>query len=284
MTGKPQLHVSMIEMLFRCGEQFKRRYGHLFGLWPKEEIIPPSIALATGISVHKTIDANLNHKMESDNGDLLPRDQIRDMARDEFENVWTGGMMLTDEEAVDVKAVHGKAVDQTIALSVLHHEELAPAIKPVAVEEKFVVILPKYPYDLAGTIDIREATGLRDTKTSKRAPSGDAARTLQGAMYCMAHEVNRMGCEPEDEVGKLPDWWTIDFLVKSNESAVTHYFKPDRPWIDLVQARIVRATEFIEAVKEGKAAFLPADADAMNWRCSKKFCGYATTCEFWSGR
>jgi hypothetical protein len=88
MTGKPQLHVSMVEMLSKCGIQFQRRYGHLFDCWHKAEIIPPSIALATGISVHKTIDANLNHKMDSDNGDLLPRGQIKDMARDEFNGIW----------------------------------------------------------------------------------------------------------------------------------------------------------------------------------------------------
>jgi hypothetical protein len=182
--------------------------------------------------------------------------------------------MLTDDEAIDVKGTLGKAVDQTVALSVLHHDNLAPIITPVAIEEKFVINLDNYPYDLAGTVDIRTAAGLRDTKTKAITPPENAARTLQGAMYCMAHEVNHQ---------KLPALWTIDFLVKTKTPKVEiRTYEPDKAWIDVLRARLVRATECIQAVKEGRTSFVPADAES--WICSKKFCGYHADCPYWSGR
>lgn len=273
MTDKQQLHVSMLEMISRCGVQFQRRFGARFGLWEKEEIVPPGIALATGISVHKAVEDNLKNKIESE-GQLLAREQIATIADEEFRGIWQGGMMLTDDESVNVKKTLGSAVDQTIALSLLHYDNLAPLIMPVAVEEKFVISMNDYPYDLSGKKDVREANAIRDTKTKAASPPDNAAHSLQMAMYAMSEIVAGRG---------LPKKVYLDFLVKTKTpKVVIREAVPDESWMNPLQRRIERAIEIIQAVKEGKVAFTPADTE--HWCCSKKFCGYATTCPYWGGK
>lgn len=274
-TDKPQLHNSMLEQMSRCGIQFQRRYGARFGCWHEEEIIPPGIALATGISVHKAVERNMRFKMQSD-GYLLPRAEVAQVARDSFEGVYQAGMMFTEEETVDVKKTIGGAVDQTVDLSWLHYDILASHINPAAVEEKFVIKLPgDYPYDIAGQKDIREVDGtLRDTKTKGQSPPADAARSIQMGMYCMSEVVEERG---------LPPFVVLDFLVKTK---VAKYVRrdavPDDTWLKPVMARIERAIKIIQAVKEGKQCFAPADPE--NWICSRRWCGYAQSCPYWSGR
>lgn len=273
MTDKPQLHISMLDMMSRCGIQFQRRYGYRFDCWPREEILPPGIALATGISVHKTVEANFKRKMESQ-GLLLDRQAVADIARDEFHNIWTAGMMLTEDEITDIKRTYGVNLDQTIALSLLHYDNLAPKINPVAVEEKFVITLKDYPYDLAGKKDIREKDCLRDTKTKAASPPADAARSLQMAMYALSEKVAKRG---------LPKKVSLDFLIKTKKPKIEiREAVPDDSWIQPLFRRIERACEIIQSVKEGKGHFTPADPES--WICSQAYCGYARTCPYWSGK
>ena len=269
---RPQLHVSMLDMLSRCGISFQRRYGARFGCWHEEEIKPPSIALATGISVHKAVGADLKHKME--HAVLLEREQIKDIARDQFMGQSEAGLMLSNDEAVDLRRSIGDAVDQTIALAVLHHDVLAPHIKPLAVEERFVLNMNGFPCDLAGQKDVREATCIRDTKTARAKPSGDAAQSMQMACYSLDEKVQR---------GSLPKLVQLDFLVKTKTpKAVTIEAVPTMAWIEPFLRRVERAIKIIESVREGKGFFTPANPE--DWCCTEKYCGYARTCKWWSGK
>lgn len=271
-TQKPQLTNSMLDMMCRCGIQFQRRYGARFGCWHTEEIIPPGIALATGISVHRSVEENLKEKMKSNN--LLSAEQIETIARDEFMNLWQAGIMLTDDEAADVKRTLGDNLDQTIKLARLHADSLAPHIQPVAIEEPFVINLNGYPYDLAGRKDIRTEKGIHDVKTKSVTPPDDAARSMQMAMYAMSEKIER---------GKLPDLVELDFLIKTKmPKIVIRMAKPSDAWIQPLLRRIEQMTKIIMAVKEGHIGFTPADPE--NWVCSKRYCGFSRTCPFWSGK
>lgn len=272
MQAKPQLHQSMLDMMSRCGIQFQRRYGARFDCAAQEEILPPGIALVTGSSVHKSVEANLRNKMEND-GQLLEREQVAAVARDALTELTNGELMLSEEEAVDIKATIGAAVDQTVALATLHHDILAPTIQPIAVEDRWVIELPDYPFDLSGQIDIREEGILRDTKTAKASPPADAARSLQMGMYVLAEQVR----------GRMPKLVCLDYLVKTKTpKAITRETVPDDSMMSPVKARINRANEIIKSVNEGKGQFTPADPG--HWCCTERFCGYARTCPFWSGR
>lgn len=272
---KPQLHQTHLSMLSRCGIQFQRRYGALFGIWPECEVQPPGIALVTGIAVHKAVEGNLRNKI--DNGTLLPVDHVRELAAKAFQDEWNGGVMLTPDETVNVKTTFATNKDQTVALAAIHAAVIAPGIRPVAVEEPFVIEMEGYPIDLAGQIDVREAEDIRDTKTAKAKPSANAARTIQTATYALGYQVQH---------GQLPSFIHIDSLVKTKiPQAITISAVPDDSWMPPVLNRIERFIEIIEAVKEGKQTLTPANPDGpMGWMCSRRWCGYADTCPFFSGR
>jgi hypothetical protein len=270
--AKPQLHVSMLDMAARCGIQLQRRYGARFGIGDKEEIIPPSIALITGIVNHTTAEKNLSNKMET--GSLLSLENIKDMARDEFEGLWQGGLMLTDTESVNIKKTHAEAIDKTIALAGLHHTEFAPEVNPVALEEKFVIELEGYPINLAGQKDIVEENAIGDIKTKAQQPGENAAMTMQMGMYAMDFKLKK---------GEYPAKVFHQYLVKTKTpKAVYREAVPNDEWIKRMLHRVTRFIEVIDAVKSGKQAFMPADPES--WICSKTYCGYATTCPFWSGK
>jgi hypothetical protein len=292
---KPQLHISMLNTLSACGIQFLRRYGHRFGLWEKEEIIPPGIALVVGISTHKSVESNLRHKIE--NGYLLPREEAIETAVREATGLWYSGVLLTDEESENIGQTKGELLDMSAALSGLHYDHVAPRLLPVSVEEKWVVELKRFPFDLAGQIDIREQiprsdiqkfeaekagqnpeeplASIRDTKTAGKKPSPDALSSMQMAMYSRAHRVI---------YGKLPDMISLDYLIKTKTpSTITLSGSPNESAMSPLMARIEQFAVIIDAAQRGKVnLFTPAQPD--DWRCSKKWCGFAVTCPYWSGR
>jgi hypothetical protein len=213
--------------------------------------------------------------MEND-GQLLSREQVVQVARDDMSDRTSGELLLSEEEAVDPKATIGAAIDQTVALATLHHDNLAPELKPVAVEEPFVIELKGYPFDLTGQIDIREEGVIRDTKTC--AGSGvtkDPEHSFQMAIYATAHRILHT---------RYPDKVVLDHLVKNK----TPRLDSREGVIDEAQAkpalhRVHHAIRIIESVKEGKGQFTPADP-THPWACTQRYCGYARSCPFWSGR
>lgn len=272
--SKPQLTSSMLGTLARCGIIFQRRFGERFGCWDREEIIPSSIAITTGIAVHSSVQHHMTLKRDYPTKSHLVLDECTQWASDEFEKVWSNGILLTADEAATVKQTKGAAKDMAANLAGLHYSQIAPGIEPTAVEEPFVITLKDYPIDLAGRIDIREKQVIRDTKTARATPKQDDARSLQMAMYSLAHKVL---------FGKMPLTVNLDYLVKTKTpKAVTIAAVPKEEWIDPLMRRIENATTIIEAVREGKGAFTPCDPN--HWQCSERYCGYAKTCKFWSGK
>lgn len=274
MDEKPQLHVSMLNTMSRCGIQFQRRYGARFGIWHTEEIIPPSIALVTGISCHEAIEKNLTHKL--DTGSLLPLLEAQEVARDSVTRATSmSEITLSEDEAKDVGGTISKTIDTAVKLVSLHHVEIAPEIEPEAIEKPFVIEMEHYPVDLGGKIDVVEVGGnIRDTKTAGRTPAPTAVKSLQMAMYSQAQKVL---------TGEFPEKVSLDFLVKTKKpKAVILEAIPHAGWIQPLFRRIERAVEIIDAVKDGKQALTPANPD--DWACSGRYCGYSSTCPYFSGR
>jgi hypothetical protein len=270
ISDKVQLHSSMLGMITRCGIQFQRRYGHRFGIWHEEEIVPPGIALAVGISVHKSVQRNLQNKLET--GLLLVPGMVKEAAFETFNEIWVGGMMLTEQEALDQKKTRGAGADQAVNLSLLHHKVMAPKIKPRAVEKKFVIELHDFPMDLAGQMDIVESDKIGDVKTM--ATNKASVKSMQMALYAMAFKV---------EKGELPKVVYHDKLIKTKvPKAEREETVPDDSWTAPLIRRIERFSEIIDAVQSGKQALTPASP--TDWVCTAKYCGYARSCKFWSGR
>lgn len=268
--AKPQLHQSQLDMLAKCGVMYKRRY--IDG-----EIVPPGVALLVGTATHRSVELNLRHKART--GELLPTEEIIDSVRDDFTNRWDqeGVRLDSDEVLRGANAVKGSAIDLSIALATLHATDVAPNIIPISekhVERKFVIELPGYPVDLAGKIDVQEARGPRDTKTVSKTPSQvDVDCSMQLSMYAAA--VHVLDDQP------FPIQVTVDSLVKTKTpKAVSLTAQRDEADVGRVLRRVERAVEIIES-----GQFTPAQADGPSaWVCSKRWCGYAETCPFWSGR
>jgi hypothetical protein len=266
MANKPNLHVSGLELLYKCGEAYYQRY--VLGRKAR-----PSVAAVIGSSTHQSVQANLQNKL-SNNGAMLEVEHIKSIARDAIEDRWKGNSeddepaLTKEERATGLIAVKRDSIDTTIKLSVLHRLDLAPIIHPTSVERPYVVNLDGYPYNLAGKTDIEECSGdvIRDTKTAAKTPSKEEAHdSEQLTMYALLKRVVH---------GKLPSRLYLDKLVKTKEVKVeTRATIRTEDDIAMQMRRIERAIDVIE-----RGAFAPTNP--ANWWCSEKWCGYWPQCPF----
>ena len=257
---KPHLSVSAMGMLARCGEQYRRRYI-------EGDKLPPGIAALVGRGVDQTVTANLQAVI--DGLQLLPVEQLADLARDAVNNEFSAGeVALTEEEAANPKAAKGSAVDKAIRLSWLHGESVAPKLKPVSVQRKWRLGIENFPFDLLGFIDVEEEVRLRDTKTTGRTPPWDAAHTSdQLTMYAFAkRQID----------GAAPRSVHLDYLVDSKRGgpkSVTLDSKREDADFSVLLRRVEASANMIE-----KQIFLPAPQDS--WVCHPRWCGYWSSCPF----
>ena len=255
---KPSLSDSALNMLYRCGQQFYYRYV-------EGKKIPPGIAQVIGRATHGSIHLDLQHKI--DKGELRSADEVADTARDGVNGAWQEGVRLVEDELKEgANKLKGEAVDQAVTLSVLHHDQLAPAIEPVQVERFFRLELQGYPMDLVGRIDIEEAETIRDTKTASKSPQEDEAHESdQLTIYALGKKVT---------TGSMPTRLYLDHLIrtKSPKVVVQETERTDADFKRIFRL-IERGTEVIE-----KGAFMP---NPDWWGCSDRWCGYwSDTCPF----
>lgn len=257
-----EIHWSQLSMFSRCGEQYRRRYI-------EKEIIPPGVALHVGTAVHKAVEKSINHKITFDHVAL--KDSILFEAVDALNKSWDEKGCVLEDATIGQKKARGDAVDEAVALAGLHYDEVMPKIKPVKAERHWVIDVKNTDVRLAGTIDIQEEDGsIRDTKTSGKSPSADAAdKSDQLTNYALA--VYALD-------GKIPPKLHLDFLVKNKTpKAVT--VTTERDVNDLIVWRR-RIDAWTKAIQSG--VFMPAEQSSF-W-CSRRFCGYAETCPYFRGR
>jgi hypothetical protein len=207
-------------------------------------------------------------------GMLISEEEVKQSADDAFEGEWIGTPPLLSEEEKDrgVATVRGAAKDQSIALSVLHHRELAPTLQPIGVEKKMRLVLDGFPFDLEGTIDVEEPRVIRDRKTSAKSPSGNEIEgNPQGEAYAL------MLSKTED---RPPKPFVMDYLVKTTKPKVVTI----GPWAPANYVAIVKRFEAAAHVLES-GAFYPVDPTGPSgWVCQPKWCGYFDICPFGRAR
>jgi hypothetical protein len=259
---RPQLHATGLNMA--CGEAFRRRYI-------EGEIIPPGVAAIVGIATDRAVSRNLEHKRETH--ELLPVEEVADVARDSLSDAWDrGGVRLEPEEVeTGIPAVKGQAADKTVRLSVLHATATAPSIEPTHIQRQWAIEIPGYPFDLVGTLDIQEGgAAVRDTKTTAKTPPADTAeKSLQLSAYSLAVKVLD---------GNPPEKVKLDYLVdnKTPKAVTLEATRTDEDYRALL-ARIETVSLAIE-----RGVFVPVSPD--HWACSERFCGYARTCRYFIRR
>lgn len=261
IARKPALSISAIDMLSKCGEQYRRRYI-------EHERQRPGVSLLVGKGVDASVSANLEHKIRT--GQLLLFDEAVSAARDSFEREWSSQeiALSADEAEKGVSATKGFAIDKTIRLASLHARDAAPSIQPTAVQRHWRIELPNYPMDLLGVTDIEEGGTVRDTKTSAKSPKpNEADLSDQLTLYALAKRV----------LDKTPGTIKValDYLVdlKTAPKIVVRESTRDEDDMRVMLRRIEVAERAIE-----KGVFVPARQS--DWWCSQRWCGYFNSCPY----
>lgn len=260
LKTKPHISVSQMEMLWRCGEQYRRRYM-------EGERILPGIALHIGTGVHAGAEVNFNQKIETHED--LPVSDIVDAAVSGFEvRYQSDGLALTDDEASQgLASVVGAAKDQLVQLAECHATEQAPDYQPTEVEHRSRIVFPNATHDLLAVTDLRDDQGrITDFKTAaKKKPKDEADKSVQLTVYSAAYQVDH---------GRPSTECRFDTVTKTKTPArqvlISH-----RTQADYV-ALLARVNSTIAAIAAG--VFLPASTGA--WNCSPKWCGYWASCPY----
>lgn len=258
--NKPYVSASQLELYWRCGEAYRRRYV-------EKEIIPPGFALLVGTGLHCGAEHNFRQKIDSHVD--LPVDDIVDAAVGGFlARVYKDGFELTTEEqAIGSKKTLAQHQDLVADLAELHALEQAPDYQPTAVEKSTLIELP-------GSRDLLTITDLRDTegrvvdlktalrKKNQREVDSSTALTAYAAAYRADHGVD-------------PTAVRLDTMLKS-KSRERQVLESTRDETDyaVLAARIDTTVAAIDA-----GVFPPASP--MSWQCSEKWCGYARTCPYY---
>ncbi len=256
------IHQSMLNMALRCGEQFRRRYI-------EGEIIPPSIAAARGIGVHKANQVNLSQKIYSEVD--LPEGDLTDAARDAYVNTLKQGVYLTKDEIPHKDRLIGEGLDDTVRATSLYRKDVAPAIKPAFVEEKFTLDLG-FELPLRGTIDYGTEKELGDIKTSSRKwAEGRAKAELQPVLYSLI---------AQSLFQKRFEWMYYILITRRSDSGKPTSMELQKEPVEVEEKQYLalgaKIKVFIDMLKSG--VFPPANQ--TSWWCSPNWCGYWSTCPY----
>jgi len=261
---KPQLHQSDMDTLSKCGVRYEFR--RLKGI-----ISPPGVALLVGTAVHKAAQADLRMKLESKFQDLMPIDDMQDLAAETLKKRWESeGCVLQDEEKlVGEKETRNQAINKAVRLAGVYHEDLAPHIMPTHVERKWVIELKGYPMDLSGQMDVQEVDSIRDLKTGSKAPIKTMAdNSQQLTVYALAAQIID---------GHMPERLLLDHCIQTpkKKKAYVATQQTFRTQAD-IQMLLNRLQCYITNIQKG--AFIPANTS--DWWCSPKWCGYHSICPY----
>jgi len=257
----PHLSVSQIEDYIHCGERWR--------LKKVEKIHEPNTSTQIrGKVVHAATAENMRAKR--DKGKELGVEEVESLAFDGAKAAFEGqSVLLTEEEAEEgLSAVKMATADVAMWLARLHHQEVAPYINPVCIEEKIRVTMEGIP-PLEAVLDLTDTSDrIHDTKTKTRKPKQDEARiSLQLTQYHLSFEAKN---------GRPPQELVLDHLI---------YYRPSgsRPMgaVEFMPQETTRSQaamdaylERVVAVDRAMKAGIAVPADVNSWKCSPKYCGF----------
>lgn len=257
-------HVSFSQLgqFVRCDEQYRQRVilGH------KE---PPKGYLAWGSADSATAAFNFSQKVESHED--LPTAAVTEVFASELDRIVDefGGESQVDWEsssAADVK-------DKGVALAAAYHKVAAPKVQPVAVEEKFQLVIPTLPVPLIGYLDAETEHTILERKTSARkwtVPEGNYQ--AQARIYQLAK--------------RKP----VHFHVSTKTQTPGIYTPAEEPGLELpfVKAELAMTERWVLSTVRAILATLREFGPDEPWpgvraqnRSSCSWCGYKPSCPWW---
>jgi len=253
-----ELHQSMLNSWLKCGEQFRRRYI-------EREIIPPGIAARRGTGSHK--GAEVNHRQKIKSKVDLPVSDLQDAARDEFVRVVKEkGVFIPKNEVSGKNRLLNEGLNQVVEAMIIYHQDVAPHIQPVMVEERLSAEIEGLPMPIGGILDVSDDRGnIIDLKVMKSKNQAWADNQLQPAFYYLLYKA---------ATGEFPKQFNFELIVP-NKEMVHKQLVTQRSGRDFVVLK-----RLIEVFQHDLQAgvFRPAEPDS--WVCSQAWCGFYQTCKF----
>jgi hypothetical protein len=258
-----RLSATQLDMFFRCGEQWRRRY--IAG-----EIIPPGIAAHVGSGLHKASEVNFSQKIET--GEDLPLVDVTDAARDGYiHKLQNDGVYMTREDAQARERLFDEGLAQVIDLATVLHSEFAPSIEPVMVEREVSMVDEDTGVEWLGYIDLEETETIHELKTTGKSWSqADVDSSTQGTLYPRLIE---------SVTGIKPAQIEFDIFRKLKtqpQLSVLFTERDDSDWLAFQQ----RVKTMIKMVDAG----LAPPASPGSWICHPKWCGWFSVCKYVSDR
>jgi len=260
----PHISDTQLQMHTRCQVQWARRYLN-------DERHPPGIALLVGSGYH--VGAETNFRQKIDSWTDLPLPDVVDAAVEGFKNrmVEDSFVLSDDEKTVGASIIVGRAIDQTAIMAAAFRGAVAGDYQPTAVEVSVDIPLAGTEYTFATVSDLWDLAGrVVDFKTAARPDRHAADDSLQLTAYAAAYT--------RHHAGKAPSGVVLDRMIKTAVPTRELQTTTRTPaHFDILAARI---NVMLASIKTG--IFTPAPVGS--WWCSKRFCGYATTCPYYQGR
>lgn len=274
---------SALTTLQMCGHKWYLRYI-------KKDWRPVGYAAKRGVAVHhvakethkrQMVEAKIWDGSEPEVKELpgSPRavEEARDLAASEFErevNKGDGCVLMEKERDLGHEVVKASAKDCAVDLAGLYVSEVAPLVKPVAIERR-VEIAPKgLDYKIMGVIDLVDddlGDVIRDLKTSEKSPWAGAADVSQQLTlynwirYAEKRKLVEEGKLPPEEA-KLPRESKLVNLIrtpKTNDMSVV--VQTTTRTMDDIKMLVARIKTAVDAVEKG--VFVPADPAAAGSPC-----------------
>jgi len=256
-------------MIYRCGEQYRRRYG-------LGDRLPPAIVMHRGRAVH---EANEAHMVAKINGDAITVEEARDIAGDAFRREVRESGYIVDgsyaQEGYEAKQAEAHAYDDAVALAALHVERVAPTIEPTAVEVRIEVPPSEsLPVKFVSILDvIHDNAAPIDTKTKAKAPNANEAEKSE--------QLSGQSLAFRARYGKPEEFLRLDVLKRTMKTRKADYHPQTttrtREDLAVFVQRVNAALRLIDA-----EVFLPAPADS--WICDPLWCGYFGSCPYARGQ
>ncbi len=248
---KRHLSFTQLNMFLRCPRQYEFRYVH--GLK-----VPPSGAMVQGRVWHQTLELNYRQKIDSERD--LALGEMQEFFAAQFDEALAGEEVLFEADEAP-----GQLKDQGTAIVAVHHQAIAPNVRPLLVEEKFTVNLgPECPFDLVGVWDLVERDGtIADNKSYGKTPrQEDLDKDLQFTTYALGFRATR---------GEMEPGLRMDAVVKTKTPKAvqlhTARTNEDCRWLLHLIEQVGTAIE--------TGIFYP---NPQGWHCSPRACGYWSRC------
>lgn len=248
------IHQSNLNMILRCAEQFRRRY--MIG-----EIIPPNIAAGRGTGLHKANEVNLKQKVVT--GADLSVSDLKDAARDGYVHAFSHGVYIPKSQLSEKSKLLNQGLNDTLILTKLYQEEVAPEIEPLEVEREFFLDVG-LSLPLAGKIDIERKGKVDDLKTSgKKWAEGQIHREIQPVFYSYVHE---------KETGIRPEF--IYHILRVLKAGPERQVQRMVPTESSYSGLFAKLNSMIAMIEKGVFPY----ANPTSWWCHPSWCGYFDTC------